>query len=134
MVPLVLTSIMAEALMVMMGVGVKVATLPVVALGVGIGVDYAIYILAIFTSRLKSGASLADAYVESLRRTGKVVLLTGFTLCLAVLTWVISPIKLQADMGLMLAFMFLFNMINALILIPAVAYYLYDREGNQQDA
>lgn len=134
MVPLVLTSIMAEALMVMMGIGVKVATLPVVALGVGIGVDYAIYILAIFTSRLKSGASLADAYVESLRRTGKVVLLTGFTLCLAVLTWVISPIKLQADMGLMLAFMFLFNMINALILIPAVAYYLYDREGNQQDA
>ncbi|MBV2205692.1 MAG: MMPL family transporter [Pseudomonas sp.] len=127
MVPLVLTSILAEALMVKLGIGVKVATLPVVALGVGIGVDYAIYLLAILLDRLKRGMPLEEAYHEALRNTGKVVILTGFTLCLAVITWVVSPIKFQADMGLMLAFMFLFNMINALILIPAMARWLYPR-------
>ncbi|MBT9442374.1 MAG: MMPL family transporter, partial [Acidovorax sp.] len=45
--PLVVTSFLAEALMVALGMGVKVATLPVIALGVGIGVDYALYILSI---------------------------------------------------------------------------------------
>ncbi len=44
-VPLVLTSVLCEALMVGLGIGVKVATLPVIALGVGIGVDYALYLL-----------------------------------------------------------------------------------------
>lgn len=46
-VPLVLTSILAEALMVVLGIGVKVSTLPVIALGVGIGVDYALYVLSV---------------------------------------------------------------------------------------
>lgn len=124
LVPLILTSILAEALMVKLGIGVKVATLPVVALGVGIGVDYAIYILAIVVERLKAGASFQAAYFESLRRTGKVVILTGFTLCLAVMTWVVSPIKFQADMGIMLAFMFFFNMVSALVLIPALGRYV----------
>lgn len=124
MVPLILTSLLTEALMVKLDIGIKVATLPVVALGVGIGVDYAIYILAVVVERLKAGDSFPQAYFEALQRTGKVVLLTGFTLCLAVLAWTVSPIKFQADMGIMLAFMFLFNMISALLLIPALGNYL----------
>ena len=32
--------------------GVKVATLPVIALGVGIGVDYALYILSVVLAQL----------------------------------------------------------------------------------
>jgi predicted RND superfamily exporter protein len=34
-------------------------------------------------------------------------MLTGVTLALAVATWAFSPIKFQADMGMLLAFMFL---------------------------
>ena len=55
--PLVLTSILAEALMVGLGMGVKVATLPVIALGVGIGVDYALYILSVTLAQLRAGSS-----------------------------------------------------------------------------
>jgi hypothetical protein len=51
-------------------------------------------------------------------------LLTGFTLAAGVVTWVFAPIKFQADMGLLLAFMFLLNMLGALILLPALAYFL----------
>ncbi|MFX9038734.1 MMPL family transporter, partial [Acinetobacter baumannii] len=88
--PLVLTSILAEALMAALGIGVKVATLPVIALGVGIGVDYALYILSVMLARLKSGVSLSDAYFDALRFTGKVVMLTGFTLAIGVATWSFS--------------------------------------------
>ncbi|MCK6396728.1 MMPL family transporter, partial [Zoogloea sp.] len=101
--PLALTSVLAEALMVVLGIGVKVATLPVVALGVGIGVDYALYILSVTLVRLREGRSLAEAYDSALQFTGKVVMLTGVTLAVGVVTWVASPIKFQADMGLLLA-------------------------------
>ncbi len=122
--PLVLTSLLAEALMVALGMGVKVATLPVIALGVGIGVDYALYILSITLAQLRAGASLSEAYYRALLFTGKVVMLTGVTLAIGVVTWVFSPIKFQADMGLLLAFMFLWNMLGALVLLPALAHFL----------
>ncbi|WP_422202318.1 efflux RND transporter permease subunit [Aquabacterium sp.] len=122
--PLVVTSVLAEALMVVLGMGVKVATLPVIALGVGIGVDYALYILSVTLANLRAGKSLSDAYYGALLFTGKVVMLTGFTLAVGVVTWVASPIKFQADMGLLLAFMFLWNMLGALVLLPALAYWL----------
>lgn len=122
--PLILTSVLCEALMVALNIGVKVATLPVIALGVGIGVDYALYVMSILLARLKVGDSLSEAYYQSLLFTGKVVLLTGVTLALCVVTWVVSPIKFQADMGLLLAFMFVGNMIGALVLLPALAHFL----------
>jgi predicted RND superfamily exporter protein len=122
--PLALTSMLCEALMVGMGIGVKVATLPVIALGVGIGVDYALYVLSVMLAQLRAGATLKQAYAESLRFTGKVVMLTGITLGLAVATWAFSPIKFQADMGLLLAFMFIWNMLGALVLLPALAFFL----------
>ncbi|WP_260956066.1 efflux RND transporter permease subunit [Pseudomonas citri] len=122
--PLMLTSILAEALMVSLGMGVKVATLPVIALGVGIGIDYALYILSVTLAQLREGKSLSEAYYRALLFTGKVVMLTGVTLAIGVVTWVLSPIKFQADMGLLLAFMFLWNMLGALILLPALAHFL----------
>jgi predicted RND superfamily exporter protein len=122
--PLILTSILAEALMVWLGIGVKVATLPVTALGVGIGVDYALYILSVTLANMRAGMALSEAYYRALLFTGKVVMLTGCTLAAAVATWAFSPIKFQADMGELLAFMFLWNMLGALILLPALAHFL----------
>ncbi|MBF8747071.1 efflux RND transporter permease subunit [Pseudomonas monteilii] len=122
--PLVLTSILCEALMVALGIGVKVATLPVIALGVGIGVDYALYVMSIVLAQLRQGASLSQAYYRALLFTGKVVMLTGVTLAIGVGTWIFSPIKFQADMGVLLAFMFVWNMVGALILLPSLAYFL----------
>ena len=132
--PLMLTSILCQALMVWLNIGVKVATLPVIALGVGIGVDYALYILTVMKSRLQDGKSLSDAYYDALLFTGKVVVLTGITLGIAVATWVFSPIKFQADMGILLAFMFIWNMLGALILLPALARFLMPGAARQRSA
>lgn len=123
-VPLVFTSILCEALMVWAGIGVKVATLPVIALGVGVGVDYALYLLSVQLAEQRRGASLKEAYGKALASTGKVVALIGVTLAVGVVTWTFSPIKFQADMGILLTFMFLWNMIGALMLIPALSHFL----------
>ena len=124
LLPLVLTSILCEALMVVMGIGVKVATLPVIALGVGIGVDYALYLLSVQLHYQRQGLSLGEAYRKAVAFTGRVVALVGITLAAGVVCWIWSPIKFQADMGILLTFMFLWNMLGALILIPALSYFL----------
>lgn len=126
--PLVLTSILGNALMAFMGIGVKVATLPVIALGVGIGVDYGIYIYSRLETYLRQGMTLQDAYYETLKSTGKAVIFTGICLAIGVFTWVFSAIKFQADMGLMLTFMFLWNMVGAIWLLPALARFLIKPE------
>lgn len=122
--PLILTSILGNALMAFLGIGMKVATLPVIALGVGIGVDYGIYIYSRLESFLRAGLPLQEAYYETLKSTGKAVLFTGLCLAVGVATWMFSAIKFQADMGLMLTFMFIVNMFGALWLLPALARFL----------
>ncbi|MDZ5741093.1 efflux RND transporter permease subunit [Pseudomonas asiatica] len=122
--PLMLTSVLCEALMVAMGIGVKVATLPVIALGVGIGVDYALYLLSVQLHYQRAGLGLAQAYQKAVAFTGRVVGLVGITLAAGVVGWAWSPIKFQADMGLLLTFMFLWNMLGALVLIPALSHFL----------
>lgn len=106
----------------------KVATLPVIALGVGIGVDYGIYIYSRLESFLRAGMTLQEAYYQTLRSTGKAVLFTGLCLAIGVVTWIFSAIKFQADMGLMLTFMLLWNMFGALWLLPALARFLIKPE------
>ncbi|CAD5109784.1 efflux RND transporter permease subunit [Zestomonas carbonaria] len=127
-IPLILTSILGNALMAFLGIGVKVATLPVIALGVGIGVDYGIYIYSRLETFLRAGLPLQEAYYETLKSTGRAVLFTGLCLAIGVATWMFSAIKFQADMGLMLTFMFLLNMWGALWLLPALARFLIKPE------
>jgi predicted RND superfamily exporter protein len=133
MVPLYITSVLCEAIMTKMGLGVKVATLPVIALGIGIGVDYGIYIYNRLQHFTDQGFSLKDAYFETLNSTVTAVALTAVTLSLGVLTWVWSDIKFQADMGLLLTFMFLWNMIGAVVMIPALAALLVPQNAKQKE-
>ena len=81
-------------------------------------------VLSVILARMRAGDTLAQAYYQALLFTGKVVMLTGITLAIAVATWAFSPIKFQADMGILLAFMFLVNMLGALILLPALTWLL----------
>ena len=132
--PLVLVSYMAYSLMAFLGIGLKVNTLPVVALGVGIGVDYGIYIYSRLNSYLKEGMPLDEAYMHTLRLTGKAVFFTAITLAVGVGTWLFSELQFQADMGILLAFMFIFNMVGAMLLLPALARWLLRPRGDKVTA
>ena len=124
-VPLALVSFLAYVVMIAFGIGLKTSTLPVVALGVGIGVDYGIYLFARLLSGLKEGEYFEDAMAEAFKDTGTAVVFTGLTLAISVSTWLFSNLKFQADMGLLLTFMFLVNMVGAILLLPALARWLW---------
>ncbi len=123
-VPLALVSVLVYAVMALVGIGLKVSTLPMVALGAGIGVDYGIYLFSRMQEFLHQGLSVRDAYERTLRVTGASIIFTGITLAIGVATWVFSPLQFQADIGIMLTFMFLVNMLAAIILLPALAAWL----------
>jgi uncharacterized protein len=122
--PLGLVSLLGYALMSVLEIGLKVNTLPVVALGIGVGVDYGIYIFSRLESILAEGVPLREAYARTLAVTGNGVAMTGFTLAIGVATWIFSPLQFQADMGILLTFLFLVNMFGAVLLLPALAAWL----------
>jgi predicted RND superfamily exporter protein len=123
--PLLLVSYLGYALMVHMEMGLKISTLPVVALGVGIGVDYGIYLFSRLSAGLRNGDYFEDAMHNAFTQTGSAVVFTGLTLAIGVSTWIFSQLKFQADMGVLLTFMFLVNMLAAIIILPAIARWLY---------
>lgn len=124
MFPLSVVSFMAYAVMAIWGIGMKVATLPVVALAVGIGVDYGIYVYATFADAVAAGFKFEEGYKKTLKMTGKAVVFTGVTLGLGVATWLFSDLQFQRDMGMLLVFMFTANMFGAILVLPAIARFL----------
>jgi predicted RND superfamily exporter protein len=124
LIPLAIVSVLCEALMPTLGIGLKVSTLPVIALGVGVGVDYGIYLYDRIEIHLEEGKALAQAFFEALNERGTAMVFTAVTMTIGVGTWAMSALKFQADMGVLLAFMFFLNMLGALFLLPALAAFL----------
>jgi predicted RND superfamily exporter protein len=122
--PLALVSVLVYAVMTFVGIGLKISTLPMVALGAGIGVDYGIYLYSRMQEFLHEGQSVQEAFRQTLRVTGNSIVFTGITLAIGVATWAFSPLKFQADIGIMLTFMFVVNMIAAILIVPALAAWL----------
>jgi uncharacterized protein len=120
-VPLTLASFLGYWFMKELEIGLTVATLPVMVLAVGIGVDYAFYIYNRLQHYLAQGVDIVTAFQQSLYETGNATIFTAITLSIGVATWSFSALKFQADMGLLLTFMFMINMIMAMTLLPALA-------------
>lgn len=105
-------------------IGLTVGTLPVMVLAVGIGVDYAFYIYNRLQLHLANGVGIVKALEHSILEVGTATIFTALTLAVGVATWSFSALKFQADMGKLLAFMFLVNMVMAMTVLPAFAVWL----------
>ena len=120
-VPLTVATFLGYWFMKELEIGLKVATMPVMVLAVGLGVDYAFYIYNRLQLHLSEGLDITSAYQKTFFETGTAVIFTAITMAIGVSTWSFSALKFQADMGLLLSFMFMINMIMAATLLPALA-------------
>lgn len=132
--PVALVTLLCNAIMAMMGIGVKVNTLPVIAIAVGLGVDYGMYMFERTKHEMSErGHNLRDAFVLALKARATASVFTAVTMSISVLTWTMSSLKFQADMGLLLAFMFIVNVFGAILLAPALAaFLLVDKTRKEQ--
>ncbi|XSS65555.1 efflux RND transporter permease subunit [Pseudomonas sp. B11] len=122
--PLTLATFLGYWFMKALDIGLTVATLPVMVLAVGVGVDYAFYIYNRLQMHLAQGRDIVSAFQHALREVGVATVFTALTLSVGVATWSFSALKFQADMGLLLTFMFMANMLMAITLLPALAVVL----------
>ncbi|MBI6658754.1 MMPL family transporter [Pseudomonas carnis] len=122
--PLTLGTFIGYWFMKELQIGLTIATLPVMVLAVGIGVDYAFYIYNRLQLHQALGQPITKAVEHALQEVGVATIFTAITLAAGVATWAFSDLKFQADMGKLLAFMFLVNMIMAMTVLPAFAVWL----------
>jgi uncharacterized protein len=120
--PLVTCSLLTYGFMAYLGIGMKSATLPVAAFGVGIGVDDGIYLWGALTRYLGEGVDIREAFRCALRAAGKATTFTSLALIVSVGTWLFSGLQFQADMGLLLLFMFTTNLFGAILMMPALGW------------
>lgn len=120
-VPLSVATFIGYWFMKELQIGLTVATLPVMVLAVGIGVDYAFYIYNRLQVHLAGGQDIVKAVQHAMLEVGVATIFTAITLAIGVATWSFSALKFQADMGKLLAFMFIVNLVMAMTALPALA-------------
>ena len=120
LVPLAVSQILCELIMLLFKIDLNISSLPVAAIGVGVGIDYGIYLL----SRLKEECYIQNdfdkARLIALITTGKVIMFTALTLGLGVGFWIFATMKFSAEMGLLILLLMIFNMTSALVLVPSL--------------
>ena len=126
MLPLNLANLMTLSFMKFMGIGLNVNTLPVISVGVGVGIDYGIYLLSRLTEEYRSaGIYTLDAVTKAMLSTGKAIFFTAASMVAGVVFWYfLSSMRFQAEMGLMLGVIMFINMVGALIFVPSLVYVL----------
>jgi predicted RND superfamily exporter protein len=123
-VPLSVATFIGYWFMKSLQIGLTVATLPVMVLAVGIGVDYALYIYNRLQQHLANSMPIVKAVESAVLEVGMATIFTAITLAIGVATWSFSALKFQADMGKLLAFMFIVNLVMAMTVLPALAVVL----------
>lgn len=123
MVPVLLSNTLTFSYMAWKGIGMNINTLPVVALGIGLGVDYTFYIVDGIREELHHGGNtIEQAITKALRSAGRGVLITAITLITSVIIWSFSSLRLQADMGILIAIWLGISAATALFVMPAMVY------------
>ena len=123
MIPLNVTNIITLSIMRWLEIGLNINTLPIVSVGVGVGIDYGIYLLSRICEEYQSaGGEYSSAVVtRAVKTTGKAIFFTGTTMIVGVMFfYILSSMKFQAEMGLMLALVMFVNIFAALVLIPTL--------------
>ncbi len=127
LLPLVVSNYLTYAFMAAMGIGLDVNVLPVVALGVALGVDYGLYVVQAIKDEFAKHGEVERAVIDGVGSAGKGVLMTALTMLLGLVFWRFSFLRFQADMGMLLLFWLTTSMLGGLVLLPAVLVRLKPR-------
>jgi len=122
MVPVIISNMLTFAFMTWQGIGMNINTVPVAALGIGLGVDYAFYISDRVKEEIAIGKSPEEAIRIALHTAGMGVIVTASVLVFATLLWWASSLRFQAEMGLLMAIWLSVSAFSALFVMPALLY------------
>ena len=123
LLPVNFSNVLLASVMVMMGIGLDVNSLPIAAIGIGVGIDYGIYLLSRICEEYRDNQDIGDAIGAAVSTTGKAIAFTATIVLIGILPWYfLSELKFLADMGLLLVMIMLINMVIALVVLPLLVY------------
>ncbi|MEX2479940.1 MAG: MMPL family transporter [Gammaproteobacteria bacterium] len=123
LIPVNFSNVLLASVMVMMGIGLDVNSLPIAAIGIGVGIDYGIYLLSRICEEFRDNQHHGDAIQAAVTTTGKAIFFTATIVLIGILPWYfLSELKFLADMGLLLVMIMLINMVIALVVLPLLVY------------
>lgn len=131
--PLYASQVMCDLVMMVYHIDLNIDSLPVASIGVGVGIDYGIYLLSRLKEECETCSSFEAAKFIALTTTGKIIIFTALTMVLGLIFWLFSAIKFQAEMGYLILLLMVFNMIGALVFIPALTAILRPRFVQEMD-
>ena len=117
---LVMANFLAFAYMGFKNIGLNINTLPVVALGIGLGVDYGLYIISRIEDTYEETNDLPSAVVTGVSTSGRAVFMTATMMTAGVFFWYFSPLRFQAEMGILLGILMMSNMLVGILVLPAI--------------
>jgi hypothetical protein len=125
LVPVNISNLFLGAVMVLMGLGLDVNSLPIAAIGIGVGIDYGIYLLSRICEEFRDQQHHGEAIQSAVTTTGKAIFFTATIVLIGIMPWYfLSDLKFLADMGLLLVMIMLINMVNSLVVLPLLVYYI----------
>ena len=123
LIPVNFSNVLLITVMVMMGIGLDVNTLPIASIGIGVGIDYGIYLLSRICEEFRDREHHGEAIQAAVTTTGKAIFFTASIVLIGILPWYfMSALKFLAEMGLLLVMIMLINMIIALIVLPLLVF------------
>jgi predicted RND superfamily exporter protein len=123
LIPVNFSNMLLGSVMVLMGIGLDVNSLPIAAIGIGVGIDYGIYLLSRICEEFRDNQHHGEAIQAAVTTTGKAIFFTATIVLIGILPWYfMSELKFLADMGLLLVMIMLINMVIALVVLPLLVY------------
>ena len=126
-IPLAISNIITFALMAAYQIGLTVNTYPISSIGIGLGVDYGIYFVGRLLEEKERAADLNTAIINTIKSNGKAIIIIATTLTVGLVSWLLSPLKFQAEMGALFALLLFLNMLGAILLVPSLIAILKPR-------
>jgi predicted RND superfamily exporter protein len=125
LIPVNLSNAMLEAVMVLMGIGLDVNSLPIASIGIGVGIDYGIYLLSRMCEEFQDSGHYGDAIQRAIQTSGKAIFFTATIVLISIMPWYfLSDLKFLADMGLLLVMVMTINMIISLVVLPLLVWWI----------
>jgi len=119
-VPMLFSTVLTYAYMGWNNIGIDVNAVPVIAVGVGVGIDYAVYFMDRIREEMGRTRDIRHAVIEAFSTTGYAVSFTAVTLVAGVALWIfMSDLRFQSDAALLLSFMLILNALAAMFIVPA---------------
>ncbi len=119
-IPIISAIIILFGVMGYTGIPLNIVTVLVASIAIGIGIDYSIHVITHFNSSINSGATIAKALKDTIRISGKAIIINVISVSAGFLVLLFSEMVPLQYFGLLILLSMVASGVSALTFLPAI--------------